>query len=278
MTRDSTFSFAASQAIEPIVPGMKRKRYDRRRGASASLAASSVRSTMPDRLSFASEGWQTCVVSKTSSSSSPVRRSSPYVNEPGLESAVHHDLERPVPEPAELALGKTEAPGARVIGGAIGDPLRIVRMRVQVRPELSHGHLRPYRLAVADDVEIRVVEVDDTPPVRAFDVSCVDVPLVRDDPVENLRAACHLVNLDRDPLADQPEGRPNAVAGDASAEREQFGRKRVHSRSSTVHRDGVHLDVAHDTAAFGSKSGYERSRSLITAMPSGHAIRKAGSS
>ena len=55
----SAASFRASQVIEPIVPGMNRRRYESARDARPAAPPSSVSSAMPERLSFASDGWQT---------------------------------------------------------------------------------------------------------------------------------------------------------------------------------------------------------------------------
>ena len=150
-------------------------------------------------------------------------------------------------------------------------------MGVQVRPELVQRHLRSYRLAVADDVEIRIVEVDDTPVGPSMWASA-DVPLVGDGPVENLRATRHFVHLDRDALPDPSQSRPDAVAGDAAAKREQLGRECVHSFPRIVDRDHVQIGLRHDRAQFGLKSGYERSRSLMTVISPGHSIPNAASS
>ena len=68
MIRDDALAwFACSQAIAPIVPGTNTKRYESRRGSGASVRARKVATAMPERLSLASDGWQTCVEISTSS-------------------------------------------------------------------------------------------------------------------------------------------------------------------------------------------------------------------
>jgi hypothetical protein len=64
--------------MAPIVPGTNRKRQvSRRRGRAASSAASAAATTIPDRLSLASEGWQQWVETSTSSEDSPASTVSP---------------------------------------------------------------------------------------------------------------------------------------------------------------------------------------------------------
>ncbi len=68
----------ASQVMAPMVPGAyTNRKVCRRRGRAASACASSVETAMPDRLSSASDGWQTCDEIRISSSSSPGSTSSP---------------------------------------------------------------------------------------------------------------------------------------------------------------------------------------------------------
>ena len=68
LIRETRASLRASQVIEPIVPGMNRKRYDYRRDARrARTRASSAATAIADRLSLASDGWQTWQETRTSS-------------------------------------------------------------------------------------------------------------------------------------------------------------------------------------------------------------------
>lgn len=70
-------------------------------------------------------------------------------------------------------------------------------MDVEVRPQILERHALPHLLAVANNVEVRLAEVDDSPAVWSRDVSVPDIPLVRHGPVENLGTARHLVDLER---------------------------------------------------------------------------------
>ena len=75
--RSRRASFRDSQASGPIVAGLNRNRYELRRRRPASARASAHSSTIPERLSLQSDGWQMYVDSNTSLSASPSSRSSP---------------------------------------------------------------------------------------------------------------------------------------------------------------------------------------------------------
>ena len=99
---------------------------------------------------------------------------------------------------------------------------RLVGERVDVLLQLGQGHPCVHRNAVAHDVEVAVREIDDAATVRILDVRVADVPFLRDGPVEDLRAARDLVELQGDPLADPTQGLADPVPGDAPADREQL--------------------------------------------------------
>ena len=59
MTRVHVSRLCASQQSGPSVPGLQSRRYVCRSAGAASVRASARRTTIPERLSFASAGWQT---------------------------------------------------------------------------------------------------------------------------------------------------------------------------------------------------------------------------
>src|SRR6267378_5973363 len=73
-------SFLASQVIAPIVPGIKRNRYEYRREADCSRKASEIANAIPERLSLHNEGWHAWHEISTSSRVSPWRKYSPTSN------------------------------------------------------------------------------------------------------------------------------------------------------------------------------------------------------
>ena len=134
-------------------------RAARRRAA----APSSVSSAIPDRLSFASDGWQTWVVSRISSSRSPGSEALSVRERSGLERAVDHDLVLAVPSESSCRSRGRNPRSSRSTRCGTGST-RAARVRVQVRPSSVEAHRRVDRLAVAHDVEVGRAEVDDAVP------------------------------------------------------------------------------------------------------------------
>ena len=178
---------------------------------------------MPERLSLASDGWQTCVVSSTSSSRSPGRTHSPYVSDPGSSVLSTTTSYSPSLERVELASARGRSPrSACSTRSGTGSSRARSACVCRCGRSSSSDHRRANGLAVADDVEVRLAEVDDPLARRRRDVGVADVPLVRHRPVEHLRPARHLVDLERDPLADRRSVCAHAVAGDAATDREEL--------------------------------------------------------
>src|ERR671922_838958 len=96
-------------------------------------------------------------------------------------------------------------------------------------PKLAETHARMDWLAVAHDVEIRDLEVHDAIAARRRDVGLSNVPLVRHRPIEHLRSARHLVDLERDPRPNLAQRPPHAVARDAPTDGIELGHESEHS-------------------------------------------------
>ena len=77
-------------------------------------------------------------------------------------------------------------------------------------------------------MEVARPEVDHPAPARVRDIGIGDVPLARDRPVEDARPARNLPDLERHLFSDAEEGLPEAVAGDAPADRVQLLHEAVH--------------------------------------------------
>ena len=141
---------------------------------------------------------------------------------PGLERRVdEHPIvagrERVEPAPAHA-----EPPALHVVRRAVRDEIRVAVVREDVLSQLVEGHRRVDRGAVVEDVEVRVLEVDDTGPIGAVDPGAPHAPLVRHDPVEHLGPRRGLHDLERHVARHEPQGLADAVAGDAPAEREHL--------------------------------------------------------
>ncbi len=122
---------------------------------------------------------------------------------------------------------QAEAPVLRPVAGAVGNEIGLIGQRKEVLAQLGKRHGFAHRHAVAHDVQIRVGEIDDGVAAGVLDVPGADVPLLRDRPVEHLRARRHLAHLEIDVAAHQAERRPDAVAGDAAADRIELRRQRI---------------------------------------------------
>jgi hypothetical protein len=139
------------------------------------------------------------------------------------EGGVDAHLVVAVGQAVDQPLAGAEAPALGVVGGAVGDPVGVLRQGEQVPLQLGQRHGRPHRHAVADHVQVAVAEVDHPPAVRVGDPGVADVPLPRHRPVEHLGAARDLVDLQVELAADDPECPADPVAGDAAADRVQLG-------------------------------------------------------
>src|SRR6266576_2988709 len=98
----------------------------------------------------------------------------------------------------------------------------MVGKRKEMRPQLGQRHGRPHRCAVVQNVETVLVKIDDTPSAGNSDVRVTNVPFLRHSPIEYRRPAGDLEGLERNSPADQFQGLPNPVAGDAPADWEHL--------------------------------------------------------
>ena len=120
-----------------------------------------------------------------------------------------------------------------------------------MRSQILERHVLPYVFAVADDVEVRLAEVDDAPAVCGGDVSVPDIPLVRDGPVEDLGAAGHLVDLERNPCSNFSQVLADSLTCDAATEGKDARSELLHALPGSCDRSGRR---PHDVAS-GAKSG-----------------------
>ena len=146
----------------------------------------------------------------------------PVRQAPRLERGVDpHDV-LAVLERLELLVCHTEAPRFGVVRRAVGDQIWLIGERVDMLLQFGQRHPCIHGNAVADDVEVAVRHVHDAATGGILDVRVADVPFLRDGPVEDLRAARDLVQLQGDALADPTQGLADPVPGDAPADREQL--------------------------------------------------------
>ena len=142
---------------------------------------------------------------------------------------------------------------------------RAVRQRVQVRRQLARGACAVDRLAVADDVEVGLAEVDDAMPVGVCDVCVVEVP-----------------------LGGTIQSRTSVPVGTSCISRGCARRSRERARTPSpvmLRQSGKSSVISASIRAPApsltrptSKSMKPRSRSLITMTSPGHSMPNAGSS
>src|SRR6476659_335156 len=102
---------------------------------------------------------------------------------------------------------------------------------MEVGFELTPRHRAAERLAVAYEVEVRLLKVDDTLTVPC-DVRVANVPLVGDRPVEDPSASRNLVHLEWEPFGYRRQSLADSVAGDAPAERKQLFHEKAGPRAA----------------------------------------------
>ena len=137
---------------------------------------------------MANEGWHTWVVSRTSSSDRPgIDQLSP-LEVAGRQRGVDDDVVPPLGQLLPDTVAQAKAPGRRVVRGAVRHEVGAVREGVQMRLELVEGQLGVDGDAVAHDVQVAGLEVDDAVAAAGRrDVRVADLPLVGDRPVEHTR-------------------------------------------------------------------------------------------
>src|SRR6516225_7235310 len=95
-------------------------------------------------------------------------------------------------------MGEAETPVFRVIGGAIGNPVRLIGQGMEMGTQRGERHCRIYWLTVLDDVEVVGREVYDARAILTRDVSVSDIPLTRHGPIKSRGSGRDLIELKRD--------------------------------------------------------------------------------
>ncbi len=144
-----------------------------------------------------------------------------------FEGGVDEDLVLAVRQRLGLTVWQAEPPGAPVVGGAVRDHVGQVGQRVQPLAQLGQRKAGVHRLAVVDDVQAVVGELDDLLAAGPLDPRLADVPFLRHGPVQHLRAGGHLYELQLGDLGKNAQGLAQPVAGDAARDRVQPRQVRV---------------------------------------------------
>ena len=153
---------------------------------------------------------------------------------PRREFGVDTNFVLPFRERLELLVRQTKAPGRLVIGGTVRNPTWPIRQAMQMGPQFGQRHPGMHRDAVLHHVQVVVLKIDDSAAAGVFHVGVADGPLGGHDPVERRRARGNLVTCERDQTGQGIQRLPQAGAGDATANRIQFGDQGVHPRAPLV--------------------------------------------
>src|SRR5262245_31216970 len=93
----------------------------------------------------------------------------------------------------------------------------------QVRAQFHEAHFSLNRHAVPKDMQIRLLEIDNSFTMRISDVGVADIPLLRHNPIEDLRSGWHFMNAQWNMAVDGFERLAQAVPSNATAQRVEVG-------------------------------------------------------
>ena len=122
-------------------------------------------------------------------------------------------------EREQLVVADAKSPGLSVVRGAIGDPVRLLRQCVQMRPEFIQGQTAMERHTIVDYVQVVTPEVDDAFPVPVLDIGVANIPLAWHGPIEDAHPCWRLAQFQRNELLEYLQRSPNALPCDAAADR-----------------------------------------------------------
>src|SRR5215475_12077274 len=91
-----------------------------------------------------------------------------------------------IPKSFKLPMRHAESPTLLIVGRAVRDQVGLIGKRMNVPLELRQRHLPMNGHAVAHDVEVGVLEIDDPFAPGVLDVCIPNIPLARNGPIENL--------------------------------------------------------------------------------------------
>ncbi len=131
-----------------------------------------------------------------------------------------------------------ESPVLLEIGGSVRDPVWPFRQGKEMLLQFSEAHRPPDRDAVPDDMEIRLRKVDDLLPFGVPDIRVLDVPFLRDGPVEYRSATLRLAGLKGHASSDDLQSLAHPVSSHAPADRIKLGDQIVHPSTCVLKRQG----------------------------------------
>ena len=124
-----------------------------------------------------------------------------------------------------------EAPVLGVVRGLVRDPAWMLRQGVEMRLQLGQRDPLSNRHAVAHDMQVRALKVDDPIAALILDPRIANVPFARHRPIEHRCSGRHLVDRQRQTLLDSVERLPDAVSRNAATDRDRARRRGYTTRS-----------------------------------------------
>ena len=129
---------------------------------------------------------------------------------------------------------QAESPIALVIGCAVRDPIGMVRKSEEVRPKLLKTHFLMNRYAVIEDVQVRLLEIDNAFASRILYIGISNVPFEGHGPVEHLSPRRNFVHCDRDKPLQSIQRLSKAVSSNTPANRVEFSDQCMHFMTENV--------------------------------------------
>src|SRR5262245_56947927 len=84
----------------------------------------------------------------------------------------------------QLRVAQTKPPRRGVVGGAIRNPVGIIGQTEEMRTELVQRHGSMHWHAVADHVQVGLMEIDEALTTNVLDEGIADMPFLRYSPVQ----------------------------------------------------------------------------------------------
>src|SRR5262249_39030321 len=128
----------------------------------------------------------------------------------------------------QLPMAEAKPPISSVVAGAVWNPIWRVRQRKKMRSKLLQGHFLVHGYAVIDDMQIRILEVNDSLALRILDVSVLNIPFRWHRPIKHPGPRGHLMQGERDEPLQTLQGLTKTSPCDAPTNWIQFRDQGVH--------------------------------------------------
>jgi len=153
---------------------------------------------------------------------------------PLFQGGIYTDFIHLIFQLEELSVTQAKSPSLVVVGVAVRDPLRIFRKSEQMWPQFFERHLLMNRDAVAHDVKIGFLEIDDLFTPGVLHIGIFNIPFFGHTPIEDLGSRRNLLYLQGNIPVDQAQRLPDAVASNTPANWVQFRNKPMYFEADGI--------------------------------------------